>query len=155
MEKIDAPYAKDLLGLKDYFIKVSQWIIGGDGWAYDIGYGGIDHVIANNEDVNILVLDTEVYSNTGGQSSKSAPSGSIAKFTAAGKNTKKKDLAAIAMSYGHVYVAQISHGASAAQVLKAFKEAESYEGPSIIVAYSPCIEHGIKGGYLIPLIKRN
>ena len=146
LEKIDAPYAKELLSLKDYFVKVSQWIMGGDGWAYDIGYGGIDHVIANNEDVNILVLDTEVYSNTGGQSSKSAPTGSIAKFTAAGKNTKKKDLAAIAMSYGHVYVAQISHGASPAQVLRALKEAESFEGPSIIIAYAPCIEHGIKGG---------
>ncbi len=146
LEKIDAPYAKELLSLKDYFVKISQWIMGGDGWAYDIGYGGIDHVIANQEDVNILVLDTEVYSNTGGQSSKSAPKGSIAKFTASGKPTKKKDLALMAMSYGHVYVAQISHGASSAQVLKAFKEAESYEGPSIIIAYAPCIEHGIKGG---------
>jgi pyruvate-ferredoxin/flavodoxin oxidoreductase len=146
LEKINAPYAKELVSLKDYFVKISQWIMGGDGWAYDIGYGGIDHVIANNEDVNILVLDTEVYSNTGGQSSKSAPTGSIAKFTAAGKGTKKKDLAAIAMSYGHVYVAQISHGASPAQVLRAFKEAESFEGPSIIIAYAPCIEHGIKGG---------
>lgn len=146
LEKINETYAKDLLSLKDYFVKVSQWIIGGDGWAYDIGYGGIDHVIANNENVNILVLDTEVYSNTGGQSSKSAPTGSIAKFTAAGKATKKKDLAAIAMSYGHVYVAQISHGASPLQVIKAMKEAESYDGPSIIIAYSPCIEHGIKGG---------
>lgn len=146
LEKIDKPYAKELISLKDYFVKISQWIMGGDGWAYDIGYGGIDHVIANNEDVNILVLDTEVYSNTGGQSSKSAPTGSIAKFTAAGKGTKKKDLAAIAMSYGHVYVAQISHGASPSQVLKALKEAESFEGPSIIIAYAPCIEHGIKGG---------
>ena len=146
LEKINAPFAKELLSLKEYFIKISQWIMGGDGWAYDIGYGGIDHVIANNEDVNILVLDTEVYSNTGGQSSKSAPTGSIAKFTAAGKGTKKKDLAAIAMSYGHVYVAQISHGASPAHVIRAFKEAESYEGPSIIIAYAPCIEHGIKGG---------
>lgn len=146
LEKLDAPFAKELLQLKDYFAKVSQWMIGGDGWAYDIGYGGIDHVIANNEDVNILVLDTEVYSNTGGQSSKSAPTGSIAKFTAAGKGTKKKDLAAIAMSYGHVYVAQISHGASPVQVLRAMKEAESFEGPSIVIAYSPCIEHGIKGG---------
>ncbi len=146
LEKIDKPFAKDLLDVKAYLSKVSQWIIGGDGWAYDIGYGGIDHVMANNEDVNILVLDTEVYSNTGGQSSKSAPTGSIAKFTAAGKNTKKKDLAAIAMSYGHVYVAQISHGASQAQVVKALKEAESYDGPSIVIAYSPCIEHGIKGG---------
>ncbi len=146
LEKIDAPYAKELLELKDYFGKVSQWIIGGDGWAYDIGYGGLDHVIANNEDVNILVLDTEVYSNTGGQSSKAAPTAAIAKFAAAGKPTKRKDLAAIAMSYGHVYVAQISHGASPAQVTKAFKEAESYKGPSIIIAYAPCIEHGIKGG---------
>ncbi len=146
LEKIDAPFANELLGLKDYFVKISQWIMGGDGWAYDIGYGGIDHVIANNEDVNILILDTEVYSNTGGQSSKAAPQGSIAKFTAAGKPTKKKDLAALAMTYGHVYVAQISHGASPAQVIRAFKEAESYNGPSVIIAYSPCIEHGIKGG---------
>ncbi len=146
LEKVNKPYAKELLSIKDYFVKVSQWIVGGDGWAYDIGFGGIDHVIANSEDVNILVLDTEVYSNTGGQSSKSAPSGSIAKFTAAGKPGKKKDLGAIAMSYGHVYVAQISHGASQAQVLKAMKEAESYDGPSIVIAYAPCIEHGIKGG---------
>jgi pyruvate-ferredoxin/flavodoxin oxidoreductase len=146
LQKLELPFAKELLSLKDYFVKVSQWIIGGDGWAYDIGYGGIDHVIANAEDVNILVLDTEVYSNTGGQSSKSAPTGSIAKFTASGKATKKKDLAAIAMSYGHVYVAQISHGASPAQVIKAFKEAENFNGPSIVIAYSPCIEHGIKGG---------
>ena len=146
LEKIDAPYAHELLELKDYFVKVTQWIMGGDGWAYDIGYGGLDHVIANNEDVNILVLDTEVYSNTGGQSSKAAPTGAIAKFAAAGKPTKRKDLAALAMSYGHVYVAQISHGASPAQVVKALKEAESYEGPSIIIAYAPCIEHGIKGG---------
>ncbi|MFH0766547.1 MAG: pyruvate:ferredoxin (flavodoxin) oxidoreductase, partial [Bacillota bacterium] len=146
LEKIDKLYAKELLDVKEYLVKVSQWIMGGDGWAYDIGYGGIDHVIANNEDVNILVLDTEVYSNTGGQSSKAAPAGSIAKFTASGKPGKKKDLGAIAMSYGHVYVAQISHGASPSQVLKAFKEAESYDGPSIIIAYSPCIEHGIDGG---------
>lgn len=146
LEKVDAPYAHELLELKDYFVKVSQWIMGGDGWAYDIGYGGLDHVIANAEDVNILVLDTEVYSNTGGQSSKAAPTGAIAKFAAAGKPTKRKDLAALAMSYGHVYVAQISHGASPAQVVKAMREAESYEGPSIIIAYAPCIEHGIKGG---------
>ncbi|NLB84963.1 MAG: pyruvate:ferredoxin (flavodoxin) oxidoreductase [Acholeplasmataceae bacterium] len=146
LEKINQPYAKELLELKDYFVKVSQWILGGDGWAYDIGYGGIDHVIANYEDVNILVVDTEVYSNTGGQSSKSAQTGAIAKFAASGKKTKKKDLAAIAMSYGHVYVAQINHGASPAQVNRALKEAESYPGPSLIIAYSPCIEHGIKGG---------
>lgn len=138
--------AKEILSIKDFLVKQSNWIIGGDGWAYDIGYGGLDHVIANNEDVNILVLDTEVYSNTGGQSSKSSATGSIAQFTAAGKAGKKKDLAAIAMSYGHVYVAQISHGASQAQVLKAIKEAEAYNGPSIVIAYSPCIAHGIKGG---------
>ena len=137
---------KEILKLKDYLVKRSQWIFGGDGWAYDIGYGGLDHVIANQEDVNILVIDTEVYSNTGGQSSKSSPTASIAKFTAAGKSGKKKDLAAIAMSYGHVYVAQIAHGASQAQMLKAIKEAESYNGPSIIIAYAPCINHGLKAG---------
>ena len=137
---------KELVELKQYIVKQSNWIFGGDGWAYDIGYGGLDHVIANQEDVNILVVDTEVYSNTGGQSSKSARTGSIAKFTAAGKAGKKKDLAAIAMSYGHVYVATISHGASPQQVVKALKEAESYPGPSLILAYSPCIAHGIQGG---------
>ncbi len=146
LEKENSQVAKDLLEVKDYFVKQSNWIIGGDGWAYDIGYGGLDHVIANNEDVNILVLDTEVYSNTGGQSSKAARAGSIAKFTAAGKPGKKKDLAALAMSYEHVYVASVSHGASGQQLLKAMKEAESYPGPSIIIAYSPCIAHGISGG---------
>nr|HPN60561.1 thiamine pyrophosphate-dependent enzyme [Bacilli bacterium] len=146
LEKAKGEQAKELFKLKDYLVKRSQWIIGGDGWAYDIGYGGLDHVIANHEDVNILVLDTEVYSNTGGQSSKSSQTGSIAKFTASGKVGKKKDLAAIAMSYGHVYVASIAHGASQLQALKAFKEAESYPGPSIIIAYSPCIAHGIKKG---------
>jgi pyruvate-ferredoxin/flavodoxin oxidoreductase len=137
---------KEIKELKDYIVKSSNWIIGGDGWAYDIGFGGLDHVIANQENVNILILDTEVYSNTGGQSSKSARPGSIAKFTASGKGAKKKDLAAIAMTYGHVYVAQISHGANGAQVLKALQEAEAYNGPSIVVAYSPCIAHGIDGG---------
>jgi pyruvate-ferredoxin/flavodoxin oxidoreductase len=146
LEKSKHPIAKRIYELKDNLVKRSQWIIGGDGWAYDIGYGGLDHVIANNEDVNILVVDTEVYSNTGGQSSKSSQTGSIAKFTAAGKNGKKKDLAAIAMSYGHVYVAYINHGASQAQMLKAMKEAESYPGPSLIIAYSPCISHGLKNG---------
>lgn len=146
LESVKDVYAKELLDLKDYFIKVSQWIIGGDGWAYDIGFGGLDHVIASNEDVNILILDTEVYSNTGGQSSKSARVGAIAKFAAAGKPTKKKDLAALAMSYGHVYVAQISHGYSQMQMVKALKEAEAYNGPSIVIAYSPCIAHNIKGG---------
>ena len=137
---------QEILDLKDYLVKQSNWIIGGDGWAYDIGYGGLDHVIANNEDVNILVLDTEVYSNTGGQSSKSSRAASIAKFTASGKGGKKKDLAAIAMSYGHVYGAQVSHGANQAQVIKAMMEAEKHQGPSIVIAYSPCIAHGIKGG---------
>ncbi len=146
MKQINQGFAKEILSLKDYLVKVSQWIIGGDGWAYDIGYGGLDHVIANQEDVNILVVDTEVYSNTGGQSSKSSRTGSIAKFTASGKPGKKKDLASIAMSYGHVYVATISHGANPNQVIKALKEAEAYKGPSIIIAYSPCIAHNIKSG---------
>ena len=123
-----------------------QWIFGGDGCAYDIGYGGLDHVIANNEDVNILVVDTEVYSNTGGQSSKSSRTGAIAKFAAAGKPTFKKDLASIAMSYGHVYVATVSHGYNQNQVIKALKEAEAYNGPSIVICYSPCIAHNIKKG---------
>ena len=146
LEGKDCETARRILALKDNLVKRSQWIFGGDGWAYDIGYGGLDHVNANQEDVNILVLDTEVYSNTGGQSSKSSPTASIAKFTAAGKYGKKKDLAAIAMSYGHVYVAYVSHGASQAQLLKAMREAESYDGPSIVIAYSPCINHGIKKG---------
>lgn len=135
------PYANDL-------VDKSIWIIGGDGWAYDIGYGGVDHVIANEENVNILVLDTEVYSNTGGQASKSTQTGAIAKFAAAGKKTAKKDLAAIAMAYGHVYVATVAMGANPNQVIKAMLEAESYDGPSIIIAYSPCQEHGIKGGLM-------
>ncbi len=146
IEASDNKEIKAILEVKEHLVKRSQWIFGGDGWAYDIGFGGLDHVIANNEDVNILVLDTEVYSNTGGQSSKSSQTGSIAKFTAAGKPGKKKDLAAIAMSYGHVYVATVSSGYSQAQVLKAFAEAEAHPGPSIVIAYSPCIAHGIKGG---------
>lgn len=131
---------------KEFLAKKSVWILGGDGWAYDIGFGGLDHVIASGEDVNILVFDTEVYSNTGGQSSKSTPTGAIAQFAAAGKEVKKKDLASIAMSYGYVYVAQVAMGADYAQCIKAFNEAESYKGPSIIIAYAPCINHGIKGG---------
>ena len=146
LQECGCDVAKRILSLKDHLVKRSQWVFGGDGWAYDIGYGGLDHVIANQEDINILVLDTEVYSNTGGQSSKSSPTASIAKFTASGKCGKKKDLAAIAMSYGHVYVAYVSHGASQAQLLKAMREAESYKGPSIVIAYSPCINHGLRKG---------
>jgi len=146
LEGNDADWAKDILSLKDYLIKVSQWIIGGDGWAYDIGFGGLDHVIANNQDVNILVVDTEVYSNTGGQASKSSRIGAIAKFAAAGKPTAKKDLASIAMAYGHVYVATCSHGYNQNQVVKAMQEAEAYDGPSLVICYAPCIAHNIKKG---------
>ncbi len=135
-----------ILKNKDFASKKSQWIFGGDGWAYDIGFGGVDHVLASGQDVNILVFDTEVYSNTGGQSSKATPTGAIAQFAAGGKDVKKKDLAAIAMSYGYVYVAQIAQGADYNQCVKAFVEAESYPGPSLIIAYAPCINHGIKGG---------
>ncbi|MGL4991443.1 MAG: pyruvate:ferredoxin (flavodoxin) oxidoreductase [Sarcina sp.] len=138
--------ANEILKEKDYLAKRSQWIFGGDGWAYDIGYGGVDHVLASGEDVNIFVFDTEIYSNTGGQSSKATPTAAIAKFAASGKNTKKKDLGMMAMSYGYVYVAQISMGADKNQVLKAIAEAEAYNGPSLIIAYAPCISHGIKIG---------
>ncbi len=138
--------AKKTLADKDFLAKKSVWILGGDGWAYDIGFGGVDHAIASGENVNILVFDTEVYSNTGGQASKATPAGSVAQFAASGKGTKKKDLAAIAMSYGYVYVAQIAMGADMNQCIKAFEEAESYDGPSLIIAYAPCINHGIKGG---------
>ncbi|MGN1097223.1 MAG: pyruvate:ferredoxin (flavodoxin) oxidoreductase, partial [Christensenellales bacterium] len=141
---------KDLLknveAMEDCLIKKSIWIVGGDGWAYDIGYNGVDHVLASGEDVNILVLDTEVYSNTGGQASKSTPAGAVAKFAATGKRTKKKDLALLAMDYGYIYVAQVSMGANMQQVVKAMAEAEAYHGPSLIIAYAPCINHGIKGG---------
>ena len=141
-----AKLAKETLVDKDELAKKSMWILGGDGWAYDIGFGGLDHVIASGENVNILVFDTEVYSNTGGQASKATPVGSVAQFAAAGKGQKKKDLAAIAMSYGYVYVAQVAMGANYNQCIKAFVEAESYNGPSIIICYAPCINHGIKGG---------
>ncbi|NLC63007.1 MAG: pyruvate:ferredoxin (flavodoxin) oxidoreductase, partial [Thermoanaerobacterales bacterium] len=141
---------KDILDqisdMKEYLVKKSQWIFGGDGWAYDIGFGGLDHVLASGEDVNVLVFDTEVYSNTGGQSSKSTPTGAVAQFAAAGKATKKKDLGRIAMSYGYVYVAQVAMGANQNQLLKALVEAENYPGPSLIIAYAPCINHGIKSG---------
>ncbi len=146
LSKLDEDFAKEILELSQYLIKKSQWIIGGDGWAYDIGYGGLDHVMASDEDVNILVLDTEVYSNTGGQASKATPTGAVAKFAAAGKPVKKKDLAAIAMSYGHIYVAQVAMGANQQQYLKAIKEAEAHQGPSVIIAYSTCINHGLKKG---------
>ena len=137
---------EDLKGLEKFLIKKSQWIIGGDGWAYDIGYGGVDHVLASGEDINILVLDTEVYSNTGGQASKSTPTAAIAQFAAAGKLTKKKDLGLMATTYGYVYVAQIALGADKNQAYKAIKEAEAYNGPSLIIAYAPCINHGIRVG---------
>ncbi len=142
----DSEVAKTILSDKEFFVKRSQWIFGGDGWAYDIGYGGLDHVLASGENVNVFVFDTEVYSNTGGQSSKSTPTAAIAKFAAAGKRTKKKDLGMMAMSYGYVYVAQIAMGADKNQTLKAIAEAESYNGPSLVIAYAPCINHGIKSG---------
>ena len=138
--------AKYVVDNKDMLTKPSMWIFGGDGWAYDIGYGGLDHVIASGENVNILVFDTEVYSNTGGQSSKSTPTGAVAKFAASGKSVKKKDLAQIAMAYGYVYVAQVAMGANPEQTLKAIREAEAYNGPSLIIAYAPCINHGVKAG---------
>ena len=138
--------AREVIENADLLVKKSIWIFGGDGWAYDIGYGGLDHVLAQDEDVNVLVLDTEVYSNTGGQSSKSTPTGAVAKFAAAGKRTRKKDLGMMAMSYGYVYVAQVAMGANPAQLLKAISEAEAYKGPSLIIAYAPCINHGINMG---------
>ncbi|MCR4647000.1 MAG: pyruvate:ferredoxin (flavodoxin) oxidoreductase [Oscillospiraceae bacterium] len=146
LEQCDCEPAKAILAEKDYLRKKSQWIFGGDGWAYDIGFGGLDHVLASGRNVNVMVFDTEVYSNTGGQASKSTPTGAIAQFAAAGKAVKKKDLAGIAMSYGYVYVAHIAMGADQNQCLKAIREAEAYDGPSIIIAYAPCINHGIKAG---------
>ena len=145
-EACGCDYSKQILELKGYLVKRSQWIVGGDGASYDIGYGGLDHVIASGKNVNILVLDTEVYSNTGGQASKATPIGAIAKFAAAGKRVRKKDLGMIATTYGYVYVAQIAMGADQAQCLKAIREAEAYDGPSIIIAYAPCINHGLKKG---------
>lgn len=142
----DCEEKKYILEHKSDLVKKSQWIFGGDGWAYDIGFGGLDHVLASGEDINVLVFDTEVYSNTGGQASKATPVGAVAQFAASGKRIKKKDLGMIAMSYGYVYVAQIAMGASQAQTLKALREAEKYKGPSLVIAYAPCINHGIKGG---------
>lgn len=145
-EKAGKPLLEEIAANSKFFVKRSHWIFGGDGWAYDIGYGGLDHVLASGEDVNVLVFDTEVYSNTGGQSSKSTPAAAIAKFAASGKKTKKKDLGMMAMTYGYVYVAQIAMGADKNQTLKAIAEAEAYTGPSLIIAYSPCINHGLKAG---------
>ncbi len=146
LEKIDCEMTQQILQRKDYLAKKSQWVFGGDGFAYDIGFGGVDHVLASGQDINILVFDTEVYSNTGGQSSKATPVGAVAQLAAAGKDIKQKDLAAMAMSYGYVYVAQIAMGADYNQCIKAITEAENYPGPSLIIAYAPCINHGIKVG---------
>lgn len=146
LKKEKAPIAKEILDLQQYLIKKSVWVFGGDGWAYDIGYGGLDHVLASGDDINVLVLDTEVYSNTGGQASKATPVGAVAKFAAAGKQIRKKDLGAMAMSYGYVYVAQVAIGANMNQYMKAVKEAEAYPGPSMIIAYAPCINHGLRTG---------
>jgi pyruvate-ferredoxin/flavodoxin oxidoreductase len=146
MEACDCECCNKILEYKHFLPARSQWIFGGDGWAYDIGYGGLDHVLASGENVNVLVLDTEVYSNTGGQSSKSTPAGAIAKFAASGKKIRKKDLGMMAISYGYVYVAQVAMGASPVQYFNAIKEAEAYDGPSLIIAYAPCINHGLKAG---------
>jgi pyruvate-ferredoxin/flavodoxin oxidoreductase len=140
------PLLQEIDSKKDYLEKRSVWMIGGDGWAYDIGYGGVDQALSTGEDVNLFVMDTEIYSNTGGQSSKSTPTGAVAKFAFKGKTVRKKDLGRMAMTYGNVYVAQIAMGADMNQTLKAMTEAESYPGPSLIIAYSPCISHGIKTG---------
>lgn len=146
LEGVDCPACKEIVNSKDFLAKKSQWVFGGDGWAYDIGFGGVDHVLASGKDINIMVYDTEIYSNTGGQSSKATKTGAVAQFAAGGKDVKKKDLASIAMSYGYVYVAQICMGADMAQTVKAISEAEAYPGPSLIIAYAPCISHGIKKG---------
>ncbi|MFV0470760.1 MAG: pyruvate:ferredoxin (flavodoxin) oxidoreductase [Paludibacteraceae bacterium] len=142
----DCTYCKEIIKIRQFLVKKSQWVIGGDGWAYDIGFGGLDHVIASGKNINILVLDTEVYSNTGGQSSKATPVGAVAKFAASGKRIRKKDLGMIAATYGYVYVAQVAMGANQAQTLKAIREAEEFDGPSVIIAYSPCISHGLRAG---------
>ena len=143
---VDSPDARNLLSIADNLVKKSVWIMGGDGWAYDIGFGGLDHVLASGRNVNILVLDTEVYSNTGGQMSKSTPRSAVAKFAAGGKPLAKKDLGMIAMTYGNVYVANVAMGGNDMQTVRAFLEAEAYDGPSLIIAYSHCIAHGIDMG---------
>jgi len=156
LEKLDLSANRllaEIYDKKDHLVKKSQWIFGGDGWAYDIGYGGLDHVLASGDDVNVLVVDTEVYSNTGGQASKSTPAAAVAKFAAVGKQIRKKDLGMMAMSYGYVYVAQISLGASLTQAIKVFQEAEAYKGPSLIIAYAPCINHGIRSGMKTSIIQ--
>jgi len=142
----EKPFYDEIAANLEHLTKKSVWIFGGDGWAYDIGYGGLDHVLASGANVNVLVFDTEVYSNTGGQASKSTPTGAVAQFAAAGKRTQKKDLGLMAMSYGNVYVAQVAMGASQSQFLKAALEAEAYNGPSLIIAYAPCISHGLRCG---------
>lgn len=146
IENCECEYCKEIYTLRNYLIKKSQWIFGGDGWSYDIGYGGLDHVLASGENVNVLVLDTEVYSNTGGQSSKSTPAGAVAKFATSGKTIRKKDLGMMAMSYGYVFVAQVAMGANHNQFFRVMKEAEAYDGPSLIIAYAPCINHGLRAG---------
>jgi pyruvate-ferredoxin/flavodoxin oxidoreductase len=146
IEKCSCDICRELTELKGYLVKRAHWIIAGDGAAYDIGFGGLDHVLASGKDVNVIVVDTEVYSNTGGQASKATPVGAIAKFAAAGKRVRKKDLGLIASTYGYVYVAQVAMGADNAQTLKAIREAEAYDGPSLIIAYAPCINHGLKSG---------
>lgn len=146
LDTCDCDLCKQIKELKGYLVKRSQWIIAGDGAAYDIGFGGLDHVLASGKNINVIVLDTEVYSNTGGQASKATPLGAIAKFAASGKRIRKKDLGLIASTYGYVYCAQVAMGADNAQTLKAIREAEAYDGPSLIIAYSPCINHGLKAG---------
>ena len=146
LEGQDCGTCQDIVKNKDFLSKKSQWVFGGDGWAYDIGFGGVDHILASGKDINVMVFNTEVYSNTGGQASKATPTGAVAQFAAGGKEVKQKDLAGIAMSYGYVYVAQISMGADYNQTVKAIAEAEAYPGPSLIIAYAPCINHGIKKG---------
>ena len=145
-EKDGKPALEQVYDMKQFLVKRSQWIFGGDGWAYDIGYGGLDHVLAQGEDVNVLVFDTEVYSNTGGQASKATPTAAVAQFAASGKKTRKKDLGMMEAQYGYIYVAQVAMGADKNQFMKALKEAEAYNGPSLIIGYAPCINHGLKVG---------
>jgi pyruvate-ferredoxin/flavodoxin oxidoreductase len=146
LSESDLPLAQKILKSKDMLAKKTFWMFGGDGWAYDIGFGGLDHVVASGENINVLVVDTEVYSNTGGQSSKATPIGAVAQFASSGKASPKKDLGAIFMTYGNVYVAQVAMGADPNQLIKAIREAEEFDGPSVIIAYTPCLSHGLKCG---------